>query len=32
VAALIGFLLSFVPPLALIYLVVLALKQDTAIV
>jgi Na+-driven multidrug efflux pump len=32
VAGLIGFLLSFLPPLALIYLVVLALKQDTAIV
>ena len=31
-AALIGFLLSFLPPLALIYLVVLSLKEDAAIV
>ncbi len=32
VAALIGFLLSFLPPLALIYLVVLSLKEDAATV
>ena len=31
-AALIGFLLSFLPPLAMIYLVVLSLKEDAATV
>ncbi|WP_286233102.1 hypothetical protein [Thalassotalea sediminis] len=31
-AAILGFVLSFLPPLALIYLVVLFLKEDVAIV
>lgn len=31
-AAIIGFLLSFIPPLALIYIAVLLLKQDSDIV
>lgn len=32
VAAVIGFLLSFIPPFALIYLIVLSLKEDAATV
>ncbi|WP_286271883.1 hypothetical protein [Thalassotalea hakodatensis] len=31
-AAMLGFVLSFLPPLALIYLIVLFLKEDVAIV
>lgn len=31
-AAIIGFLLAFLPPLALIYLVILLLKNDSEIV